>query len=156
MALILVTILLIVIFKSFKFGLLSLIPNVYPLVLGAGAMQLMGKNIDLGTALVTSVCLGIAVDDTIHFLTNLNRRLKKSNDLEYCLAQVLTFTGPALIFTTVILAAGFGVLAFADFVPNYNFGVLSVLVLITALITDLVLLPAILIRLDKNKKSRKA
>ena len=156
MALILVTILLIVIFKSFKFGLLSLIPNVYPLVLGAGAMQLMGKNIDLGTALVTSVCLGIAVDDTIHFLTNLNRRLKKSNDLEYCLAQVLTFTGPALIFTTVILAAGFGILAFADFVPNYNFGVLSVLVLITALITDLVLLPAILIRLDKNKKSRKA
>ena len=72
------------------------------------------------------------------------------------MAQVLTFTGPALIFTTVILAAGFGVLAFADFVPNYNFGVLSVLVLITALITDLVLLPAILIRLDKNKKSRKA
>ncbi|MBG08567.1 MAG: hypothetical protein CME68_07400 [Halobacteriovoraceae bacterium] len=156
MALILVTVLLIVIFKSFKFGLLSLIPNVYPLVLGAGAMQLMGKNIDLGTALVTSVCLGIAVDDTIHFLTNLNRRLKKSNDLEYCLAQVLTFTGPALIFTTIILVAGFGVLAFADFVPNYNFGVLSVLVLITALITDLVLLPAVLIRLDKNKKGRKA
>ncbi|MEC7182764.1 MAG: MMPL family transporter, partial [Bdellovibrionota bacterium] len=156
MALVLVTILLIVIFKSFKFGFLSLIPNVYPLVLGAGAMQLMGKNIDLGTALVTSVCLGIAVDDTIHFLTNLNRRLKKSNDLEYSLAQVLTFTGPALLFTTIILVAGFGVLAFADFVPNYNFGILSVLVLITALITDLVLLPAILLRLDKNKKRTKA
>ncbi len=156
LALVLVTILLIIIFKSFKFGFLSLIPNVYPLVLGAGAMQLMGKNIDLGTALVTSVCLGIAVDDTIHFLTNLNRRLKKSNDLEYSLAQVLTFTGPALLFTTIILVAGFGVLAFADFVPNYNFGILSVLVLITALITDLVLLPAILLRLHKNKKRTKA
>jgi len=152
MAIVFITVLLIVIFKSFKLGLLSLIPNVYPLIFGAGFMQLIGKNIDLGTALVTSVCLGIAVDDTIHFLTNFSRRIKKSNDINLSLAQVLTFTGPALIFTTIILVAGFGVLAFADFVPNYNFGILSVLVLVTALVADLVLLPAVLIKLHKYKK----
>jgi predicted RND superfamily exporter protein len=146
-ALFLVGLLLIFIFKSVKLGLLSLIPNIYPLVCGAGVIKLMEKDIDIGTALVTSVCLGIAVDDTIHFLIDFNRKMKKSGDLKLSLAQVFTFTGPALIFTTIILAAGFGVFAFADFAMNYNFGVLSAAVFVSALVIDLVLLPSILIKL---------
>jgi len=155
MALVMVTILLIFIFRSPRLGLLSMLPNVFPLAVGAGAMTLLNKPIDMGTALVTSVCIGIAVDDTIHFLTNFNNKIKEGHSVEHALALVLTYTGPALITTTVILVCGFGVFIFAEFMPNYNFGILTALVLSTAVIADLILLPAILLTLYKDKKSAK-
>lgn len=150
-ALIGITVLLILIFGSFKIGLISMLPNIVPLGFGAALMTILGKPIDVGTALVTSVCLGIVVDDTIHFLSNYYNHIKNGKTTEEAIIEVLANTGPALIVTTLILMVGFGALAFAKFIPNVNFGILSATVLGIALIVDLIYLPAIIITIEKKK-----
>ncbi|OUR96742.1 hypothetical protein A9Q84_10400 [Halobacteriovorax marinus] len=151
LALVGIAILLIIIFKSFKLGILSMLPNIIPLGFGAGIMTLLDKPIDVGTALVGSVCLGIVVDDTIHFLSNFNHCQKKGMGTKESLKFVLGSTGPALFWTTAILALGFGALMFANFVPNTNFGILTALVLTIALIIDLIFLPALLLIIAKDE-----
>ncbi len=143
-ATVLISILLIVFFRSFRIGGIALLPNMIPLVFGGAILNLLGAPLDVGTMLVCSVCLGIAVDDTIHVMANFNRHMQEGRDPRSATAMVVTHTWPALMTTTLVLAAGFGILAFGTFVPNINFGVMSAVVLVTALITDLVFLPALL------------
>ncbi len=145
MALILLSLLMILVFRSWRLGLLSMIPNTVPLIFGGAFMMLLGKSLDIGTVLVASTCLGIAVDDTIHFLSNYNRWRKLGSSPVIAVAHVITHTGPALLVTTMILVVGFASFVFASFVPNVNFGILTAIVLSTALITDGTLLPAILL-----------
>jgi predicted RND superfamily exporter protein len=156
MAMFLVALLMIVIFRSFKIGLISLIPNVLPLVLG-GAIMVLGKvDLNIGSALVFSVCLGIAVDDTIHFLSNYYRLKKEGMAEKEIMGTIFTYTGSALLVTTVILASGFGIYYFGDFIPNENFGMLCALVLTGALLIDMLFLPALLMWLAELKVKRGA
>jgi len=150
LAVLLVGLLMIFIFKSWKIGLISMIPNIIPLGFGAALMTILGKPIDVGTVLVTSVCLGIAVDDTIHFLANYYKFLTEGDSIDIAIKKVMTSTGPALISTTLILVLSFGVFIFADFIPNVNFGILTALVLSSALIVDLIFLPALLLWVDEE------
>lgn len=154
MAMFLVAALMMLVFRSFKIGLLSLIPNVLPLILGAAIMVVAGVDLNIGSALVFSVCLGIAVDDTIHFLSNYYRLKKEGMDEITIMGSIFTYTGSALIVTTTILASGFGIYYFGDFVPNVNFGMLCALVLTGALAIDLFFLPALLFYIDEKKKAR--
>ena len=144
MALILVSLLMVWVLRSWKLGLIAMIPNSIPLVFGAALMTMLGKALDIGTVLVGSTCLGIAVDDTVHFLANYHRWIKAGSSKAEAVAHVITHTGPALLVTTLILVAAFGTFAFASFVPNINFGILTAIVLSTALFADVTLLPAIL------------
>lgn len=146
-----ITLLLVFVFGSLKIGLMSMLPNIVPLGFGAALMTLLDKPIDVGTALVTSVCLGIVVDDTIHFLSNYYTHVKNGKTPKEAIIYVLANTGPALIVTTVILMVGFGALAFAKFIPNVNFGILSATVLGIALVVDLIYLPAIILTTTKGK-----
>jgi predicted RND superfamily exporter protein len=146
-----ISIFLIYIFKSVKFGLISLCPNLFPILFVSAIMSLLGKNLDVGTVLVASVCFGIAVDDTIHFLLDVQKRLKKGEEMESAFTGTFTETGTALLSTTVILVCSFTVFLLADFVPNHNFGLLSALILTAALITDFLFLPA-LISLFSHKR----
>ncbi len=150
MALIGISILLVIVFGSIKLGLLSMIPNIIPLAIGAGIMTFLHRPIDVGTALVSSVCLGIVVDDTIHFLTTYNLCKNKGMSNKDSLIYVLGTTGAALFWTTAILVVGFGAMIFADFTPNSNFGLLTAIVLTVALVIDLIFLPALLL-LEKKK-----
>ena len=145
MALVLVSLLMMFALRSFKLGMLSMIPNTVPLIFGGAFMTILGKPIDIGTVLVTSVCLGIAVDDTIHFLSNYNRWRRLGSDKVHAIAHVITHTGPALLVTTTVLVVAFATFAFASFVPNINFGIMTAIVLSTALFTDATLLPAVLL-----------
>lgn len=145
LAVVLVSILMVLILRSVKLGLLSMIPNLMPLVFGGMFMTMLGKPLDIGTVLVASTCLGIAVDDTVHFLTNYLRWRRAGSTRQMAVAHVITHTGPALLVTTLILVAGFGTFAFAAFVPNINFGILTAIVLTTALVTDGTLLPALVL-----------
>lgn len=156
MAMFFVAILMMIIFRSFKIGLLSLIPNVLPLVIGGAIMVAADVDLNIGSALVFSVCLGIAVDDTIHFLSNYYRLKKEGLNEIDIMSTIFTYTGSALLVTTVILASGFGIYYFGDFVPNVNFGMLCALVLTSALLIDMIFLPALLMWIDefKQKKGR--
>ena len=151
LALVLVSVLMIFAFRSWKLGLLSMIPNTVPLVFGGAIMTLLHKPLDIGTVLVTSTCLGIAVDDTIHFLANYNRWRKLGVSPKTSVAHVLTHTGPALFVTTLVLVVAFATFAFSSFVPNINFGIMTAIVLSSALITDGTLLPALLLRGEAAK-----
>lgn len=145
MALVLVSLLMIISLGSIRLGLLSMIPNTVPLVFGGAFMWFLHKPMDVGTVLVTSTCLGIAVDDTIHFLSNYSRWRKLGMSPSQSVAHVLTHTGPALVVTTLVLVVAFSTFAFAQFVPNVNFGIMTAIVLSTALFADITLLPAILL-----------
>lgn len=137
-------------FMSIKFGIISMIPNVFPLVLGGAIMYLLGKPIDMGTVMIASVCFGITVDDTIHFLVNYKKLRSKKWKCKDALATTLTYTGSAISITTFILVLGFGTFAFADFIPNVNFGIMTAVVLSAGLVTEHILLPAILILTEKD------
>ncbi len=150
MALILIFIVLSLLFKSVILGFFSMLPNIIPIMLGTAVMALMGHSIEAGAVMVCSVCLGIAVDDTIHFMVNYIRNRKKDMSVIESLKSVLDHTGHALIVTTLILIVGFGVFTTADFIPNIRFGAYSSLVLLLALIVDLVFLPALLLIKDRD------
>ncbi|OFZ26804.1 MAG: hypothetical protein A2381_06595 [Bdellovibrionales bacterium RIFOXYB1_FULL_37_110] len=152
MAILLVSILMAIFFKSIKLGILSMIPNVMPPLIGAGFMTLAGIHIDVGTILITSVCLGIAVDDTIYFLANYNRLTRSGISSYDAVFDIFQNTGSALIWTTVTLVVGFGCFLFGSFIPNVHFGVMTAIILGFALILDLVLTPAILLLKDNRKK----
>jgi len=147
MALVLVSLMMFLVFRDAKVALLSMLPNIVPLSFGAALMTILDKPIDIGTAIVSSVCLGISVDDTIHFIANYQNNLNSGMSTPDSIQNVFGKTGSALVVTTLLLVVGFGSFSFGNFIPNRNFGILCSLILTMALITDLILLPAILLRL---------
>jgi hypothetical protein len=130
--------------RSIRIGLLSLIPNLFPLVLNFGVMGMLRIPLDTSTALISVVALGIAVDDTIHFLTEYNTLRNSGLERVEALEQVMLRKGKPILTTSLILCIGFGVLVFSNFVPTFYFGLLSALVMLTALAGDVLLLPAIM------------
>jgi predicted RND superfamily exporter protein len=141
-------------FRDLKIALISMAPNVIPLTLGTAYMTLTNKPLDIGTAMVCSVCLGIAVDDTIHFLANF-KIFNQNMSVKESMFKTFESCGSALIYTTVVLVLGFGSFIFGQFIPNNNFGMLVIIVLSFALITDLLFLPACLSIFIKEKKASK-
>lgn len=135
--------------RSIPMALLSLIPNLSPIILGAGVMKLLGLEIDFGTVMVSSVCLGIAIDDTIHFLHNYRNNIVKRYDNVKCLANTLSHTGFTLITTTIVLIMSFSSFLLGQVSINFNFGLLTIFMLLFALVADLLILPAILIKIPK-------
>ena len=131
-------------FLSFKVGLLAILPNVLPIVIFFGVMGWFGILLNLGTSLIAAIVLGIAVDSTIHFMSRLNLELKGAVDQLSALVDTLRIVGAPIIYATVALFLGFLTFAFSSFVPIQQFGVLSGVTMVTALVTNLVLLPALL------------
>ena len=143
---------MLLVFKDLKLALLSLIPNLFPLATASGIMYLNGDEINIGNVIVFSVCLGIAVDDTIHFIANY--KLKKSRGMPgiEALKSTLAQTGKALVLTTLMLVLGFGMFVIGEFVPNQKFGIYCAVILVLALVADLILLPAILLATENDEE----
>jgi predicted RND superfamily exporter protein len=152
MAFITITIVLMISLQSFVLGALALIPNLFPLLIGGAIYYLSGHHIDMGTVLVASVCLGIAVDDSIHFLFEYKKYRLIDNPID-SVAKLFTSTFPALILTTVLISIGFLSFIFGSYIPNIKFGVLCAFIIVVALLADLIILPAVVFLLDKNKKN---
>ncbi len=148
-----VSILMIFIFKSLKMIPLFLIPNILPIVLVVGAMGWLDITIDLGVAISGAIVMGIAIDDTIHFLVKYKEARKLGLNLEESLSYVMSYAGSAIIFTTLILSSAFIVFNLSDFMLNANFGLVTAIALIIAVAVDLLLLPAILSRYDGSNIS---
>ncbi|MCB9091825.1 MAG: MMPL family transporter [Halobacteriovoraceae bacterium] len=152
-AFICITLTLIISLKSLKLGLLALIPNILPLILGGALYYLAGQHVDIGSVIIASVCLGIAVDDSIHLLFEYQKHRRRGIDTIKSLGIIVHNTFPALFFTTFILNVGFGMIVFSDYVPNVKFGIMVSIILFMALIADFIVLPIILLFLDKNRKN---
>ncbi len=155
-ALALVAITMLLIFRSWKIGFLAMIPNVIPPAFGAAVMALASINYDVGTVLVMSVVMGIAVDDTIHFLTHYTEKTRHHGLAPIdAITEVFEETGLSLVLTTVILVVGFGVFALGKFTPSVNFGTMTAIALGLAIGADLCLLPAILMKKETVKSGVK-
>lgn len=155
-AVFLISLILIIFFRSFKLGMLAMIPNAVPLLIGAGILYLMGNPLDIGSVLVLSICLGIAVDDTIHILSNYGRLRREGLGARAAVEDVMAHTSPALIATSAILVIAFGTFAFGTFTPNISLGIMTAIILSVALMTDLTLLPAILLGAKEGAEAAEA
>ena len=150
-AIILVTLLMLISFRSFKIMFISMIPNILPLILVVGLMGWLKIYIDIGVAVSGAVIIGVAVDDTIHFLVKYREARRSGKDLKEALEYMITVSGAAIIFTTVILTASFSVLMFSDFLPSYNFAVITISALLVALVADLLLLPSLFSIIERKR-----
>jgi predicted RND superfamily exporter protein len=140
-------------FRSFRILVCSLIPNIIPLVITAGVMGWLGVRIKPSTVLIFSVALGIAIDVTIRFLINFKQELPRHNyDMKHTVILTIHSTGISIIYTSLVLIAGFIIFCFSGFGGTQSLGWLTSLTLITATITNLVLLPSLLITFIRKKK----
>ena len=137
-------------FRSFRLSLLAILPNIIPLMIAGGLMGYLGIKLRPSTAMTFSIALGIAVDNTIHFLARFRQEFKVSGDYEKSVSVTLLTTGKAIISTGVILSLGFFVLYFSEFVPNHEFGILATIIIIAAVCGSLVLLPVLILQIRPN------
>jgi uncharacterized protein len=152
-AFLLITLCMLYLFKSGRILLCSLIPNVIPLVITAGVMGWVGIPLKPSTVLVFSVALGIAIDITIRFLVNYKQELPRQQyNIGNTVIETIHSTGISIIYTSLVLIAGFIIFSFSGFGGTQALGWLTSLTLVTATFTNLVLLPALLISLIKEKK----
>jgi predicted RND superfamily exporter protein len=151
-AVILITMTLIFALSSVKFGLLSLLPNVFPAMIAFGVWGAMVGQVDLGVAVVFSLTLGIVVDDTVHFFSKYMRaREQLDKTSEDAVRYAFHTVAKPLVITTVVLVVGFSVLMMSNFTVNAKMGTMISATISIALIFDFLLLPALLMKFDKKK-----
>ncbi|MCP4499166.1 MAG: MMPL family transporter [Deltaproteobacteria bacterium] len=138
-------------FGSLRIGLLMILPNTLPLLLGAAFLAVLGWPLQPGTAVIFTVALGIAVDDTIHLLVRSAEEEDRGATQREAIKTAIIKSGRPVIITTIILCAGFGVNAFSSFPTNAMAGALGAFVIFNALIADLFVLPAVLVLFAKKR-----
>ncbi len=136
-------------------GLISMIPNLAPIALTLALMQVAGIPLNLFTMLVGSIAIGLAVDDTLHFMHQFHRYLDRGSTVEDAVRLTMQTSGRAMLATTVVLAAGFFLFCLADMVNLVHFGLLTGCTVATALAADFVLAPALMaIRYRRHRRDR--
>ena len=149
MAFLFAGILLLVCFKNIKVVLLSILPNLIPIAFVAIAMTVLHWRLDTATVMIAAIILGIAVDDTIHFLHTYFLKRKKGEACEVAVKYAMDIAGRAVRLTSVALIAGFLIIGFSEIKNLQHFGILSALAVFMALVADLIVLPAMLLKFDK-------
>lgn len=151
LALLLISMLLVFALKSWKMGCISILPNLLPVMMGFGVWGLYSGEINLALSVVSTMTLGIIVDDTVHFLLKYNYARNSMNLLpEASIKFAFEQVGQALLTTTVVLSSGFMVLFSSSFRLSSDMGLLTALIIIFALVVDFLLLPAFLLYFDKR------
>jgi len=153
-AIFLISLVLIFALKSFRFGVISIIPNIIPVAISFGFWYFMNGQITSGLAIVFSMTIGIVVDDTVHLFSKyLRARRENKASVEDAIRYAFKTVGTAIITTTVVLTAGFLILSQSAFAMNSGMAKLTALTIVVALIVDLFFLPSLLIAIEKKAKS---
>lgn len=148
-ALVLISAILIFAFRSLKIGLVSMIPNLVPPLMSVGIWGFIIHKVDSTVSLVTSMAIGIIVDDTVHFLSNYTRaRRKYGKDAVEAVKYSFQTVGTPIWITSLVLITGFIVLTFSGFAPNANMGILIAITIALALMADFLFLPPLLMKID--------
>jgi predicted RND superfamily exporter protein len=150
-----ITLMMILLIGNFKVGLVSMIPNLAPIILTIGIMKLVGIPMDMFTMMIGSIAIGLAVDDTIHFMHNFRRYYSETGDARESVRLTMHTAGRAMLITSIVLSTGFFIYTFASMNNLFNFGILTGLTIILALLADFLLAPALMtIVTEREKKSR--
>lgn len=142
--------LLAIVLRSWKLGWLSIIPNIAPISISAGILLLLGRQLDISAACALTICLGIAVDDTVHYLTRYQRERMNGHSSREANRLTLQKVGLSLVATTAIMSIGFSTVLLSEMPSQRIFGAMSVATIVAALIADLLLLPSLLLWLDQG------
>jgi hypothetical protein len=148
LALVLIFLLMLRIFRSLKLGVISLVPNILPVLFNFAVMGLFDIPLNTATAIIAAVAIGIAVDDTIHFICNYQHLRQTGADAVNAVEQSILDKGHPIITTSLIMTGAFAILLFGSFVPTIQFGLLCSLIMLFAIVADLVVLPAIFLILE--------
>jgi predicted RND superfamily exporter protein len=155
LALILISGVLMLALRSFKIGLISLLPNLAPAVLAFGVWGIVVGQVNVGLSIVVTMTLGIVVDDTVHFLSKyLRARREQGLNAEDAVRYAFASVGRALIVTSIILVIGFSILSLSSFDLNGSMGRMTAITIAFALIADLTVLPALLMTVDTKSRSQ--
>lgn len=155
LAFVLIVFCMLYLFRSWRMLIISLVPNIIPLLVTAGVMGWLDIAIKPSTVLVFSIALGIAIDVTIRFLVNFKQELPLNNfDISATVRQTINETGLSIIYTSLILFAGFMIFAFSEFQGTKALGWLTSLTLVMAMVTNLTILPAMLLWMEKALKKK--
>lgn len=150
-AILLISLLMAYLFRSFKMIIISLLPNILPLIMTAGLMGFLGVPIKPSTILVFSIAFGISVDDTIHFLAKYRQELKANNwRIKRSVYATVKEAGISMFYTSVVLFFGFSVFTLSSFGGTVALGSLVATTLLFAMLSNLILLPALLLSLEKS------
>jgi predicted RND superfamily exporter protein len=149
-AAVVITLMMILLIGNLRIGLVAMIPNLTPIILTLGLIGWSGMPLDLFTILIGSIAIGLAVDDTIHFMHNYRRYHHDTGDVDEAVRLTLLTTGRAMLVTTVVLSIGFFLYTFANLSNLRNFGVLTGFTIIMALMADFFLAPALMKELHKG------
>lgn len=155
-AFIVVALIIGLLFRSFRMVIICLIPNIMPLLMIAGYMGFTGIDLKVSTSIIFTIAFGIAVDDTIHFMSKLRLELAKGKSMLYALKRTHLSTGKAIIVTSIILCGGFLTLIFSGFLGTFYIGLLVSMTLLFAVLADLFLLPVLIMLFFKRTKKEKA
>jgi predicted RND superfamily exporter protein len=145
-----ITVMMVLLMGDLKIGLISMIPNLLPIILTLGVMGWTGMPLDLFTMLIGSIAIGLAVDDTIHFMHNYRRFHLQTGDVYKSVHQTLLSSGRAMLITSIVLATGFFLYMFSTMSNLFNFGLLTGFTIIMALLADFLLAPALMAQLHKS------
>ncbi len=146
LALILICLMMILVFRSLKIGVLSMIPNMFPVVFALGFMGLSGIWLSHVTSMIGCIAIGLAVDDTIHFISRYRMEFDRLGNYEKALEATMLGVGRALTMTTIILIAGFGSAMVSRADMYYYFGLISSICFAAALLADFFIAPALILR----------
>ncbi len=135
-------------FLSGKVGLIAIVPNCFPIIVNFGLMGWLGIELSVATSLVASIAIGLAVDDTIHYLARYNREFKKDLDKKRALQDTIQNVGRPIVFTTFTIGLGFAILIFSHFKPTAVFGLMMVITMASALVGDLIILPSLMTHVE--------
>jgi len=151
LALVLISLIIGFLFKSIKLTFISLVPNIFPLILTGGMMGFLGIELNGSSAIIFTIAFVIAVDDTIHFLSKYKLSRNNGKSVEDSLHITFLETGKAICLTSLILFFGFLVMLFSTHPPSVNIGLLISLTLVSAIVSDLFLIPPMIRWLDKDE-----
>ncbi len=145
-----ITLLMIILIGDLKVGLVSMLPNFLPIIMGLAFMKIVGIPLDYSNIMVGGIAIGLAVDDTVHFMHNFRRYFARTGDARKAVHLTLTTAGRAMFFTTLILCAGFLVLLFAELKSTVNFGLITGFTISMALLADFLLAPALMVLITRK------
>ncbi|TRX53690.1 MMPL family transporter [Fulvivirga sp. M361] len=153
LAFIIISVIMSVLFANFRMIVISLVPNIIPLIITAGIMGFAGIHLKPSTALIFSIVFGISVDDSIHFLAKYRQELFANRFfVPLAVSKSLRETGASMMYTSIILFAGFVIFAGSSFGGTVALGILTSITLLIAMITNLILLPSLLMTFDDGKR----
>lgn len=155
-AMVVITLMMIALLGSFKLGLLSMLPNLLPIVTVLGLMNVFAAPLDMYSMTIGAIAIGLSVDDTVHFMHTFKRLYHERGDVAASIRETLASTGKAMTITTIVISLSFFNYMFSDMINLFNFGLYTGLCIVLALLADVLFAPALMMLVYRREAGREA